>query len=144
MQPDPVRLEDTRGWLVKAEKDLRSAEHGLSASPPLLEDVVFHCQQAIEKVLKGFLAWHDIPFRKTHSLEEIGRQCVNIAPALKDLVDKAAPLTEYAWKFRYPGGMEEPTNKDAEEALHISCEIYNQILAKLPFEARPSSDYRNR
>jgi hypothetical protein len=33
--------------------------------------------------------------------------------------------------------MEEPTNKDAEEALQISHEIYKQILAKLPFEARP-------
>jgi hypothetical protein len=55
MQPDPVRMEDTRGWLVNAQKDLRSAEHGLSAAPPLLEDVVFHCQQAIEKALKGFL-----------------------------------------------------------------------------------------
>ncbi len=43
MRHDPVRVEDTRAWLIMAAKDLRSAEHGLTASPPLLEDVVFHC-----------------------------------------------------------------------------------------------------
>ncbi len=72
MPLDPVRLEDTRDWLTKANKDLLSADHGLVASPPLFEDVLFHCQQTVEKVLKGFLAYYDIPFRKTHSLEELG------------------------------------------------------------------------
>ena len=137
MQHDPFRLADTRAWLTKAEKDLRSAEHALSASPPLLEDVVFHCQQAVEKALKGLLSWHDIPFRKTHSIEEIGQQCLAIEPAMKDKFYRAAPLTEYAWKFRYPGALEQPTSEEAEEALHISHEIYEDVLARLPSEARP-------
>lgn len=137
MQNDPVRVADTQAWLVKAEKDLKSAEHGLTASPPLLEDVVFHCQQVVEKSLKGFLTWHDIPFRKTHSLEEIGQQCLVLEPTMKELLDRAIPLTEYAWKFRYPGNIEEPTREEAEEALHISREIYTDILARLPVEARP-------
>lgn len=137
MQHDPVRVADTRAWLIKAEKDLRSAEHALSASPPLLEDVVFHCQQAVEKVLKGLLSWHDIPFRKTHSIEELGQQCIAIDPAMKDKLYQAAPLTEYAWKFRYPGAPEEPTNEEAEEALCISHEIYEDVLVRLPPDARP-------
>ncbi|MFB0505883.1 MAG: HEPN domain-containing protein [Thermodesulfobacteriota bacterium] len=59
-----------------------------------------HCQQTVQKTLKALLTWYDIPFRWTHSLEEIGQQCVNIDPKVKGLVDRAAPLTEYAWKFR--------------------------------------------
>jgi HEPN domain-containing protein len=137
MQSDPVRQEDTRAWLTKAAKDLRSAENGFSAYPPLLEDVVFHCQQAIEKTLKGFLTWNDIPFRKTHSLEEIGRQCTNIEPAFEEVVDEAAPLTEYAWKFRYPGGVEEPTKEEAEEALKIAHKIQEKVLSSLPPEVHP-------
>jgi hypothetical protein len=35
--------------------------------------VAFHAQQAAEKALKAFLAFHDEPFRKTHGIEEIGR-----------------------------------------------------------------------
>jgi HEPN domain-containing protein len=137
MQHDPVRSEDTRGWLIKAEKDLKSAKHGFSASPPLLEDVVFHCQQAVEKALKGFLTWHDVPFRKTHSLEEIGQQCIDLDPTIKDLIDQAVPLTEYAWKFRYPAEIEEPTLEEADSALAISQKVYSEVLAKIPFLARP-------
>jgi HEPN domain-containing protein len=102
MQHDPVRVADTRAWLTKMSKDLRDAEIDLAADPPLLEDVMFHCQQAVEKVLKAFLTWHDRLFRKTHDLVEVGGQCVTIDSTLEPLLRRAAPLTEYAWKFRYP------------------------------------------
>jgi HEPN domain-containing protein len=139
MPHDPVRVADAHAWLSKAMHDLRSAEHGLIASPPLLEDVAFHCQQAVEKTLKAFLTWHDIPFRKTHSLEEIGRQCIGVDPALEPLVDQAVPLTEYAWKFRYPGEPEEPTSEEVEEALQVAHEMLNAVLTRLPTEVRPSN-----
>jgi len=57
----------TNSWLRLAEKDLLAAKK-------LLEDemlgnlVFFHCQQAIEKILKGILEEHLIPFPKTHSV----------------------------------------------------------------------------
>jgi HEPN domain-containing protein len=112
--------------------DLKAAEHGLTASPPLLADAVFHCQQAAEKTLKGFLMWFNIPFRKTHSLEEIGEQCLDLDPSLRDLVDKAVPLTEYAWKFRYPGEPQEPDFEEVKEALSIARDLYEAIVARLP------------
>jgi len=73
--------------------------------------VLFHCQQAYEKALKGLLTWHDIPFRRTHSLEKIGEQCLAREPALKGVLDQAAPLTEYARKFRYPGDIDDPPKR---------------------------------
>lgn len=117
MPHDPARVAETRGWLVRASSDVRAAEHELRATPPLLDDIVFHCQQVAEKSLKGFLTWHDRPFRKTHSIEELGEQCLQVDPTLKGLIDRAVPLTEYAWKFRYPGEPEEPSSQEAEEAL---------------------------
>jgi HEPN domain-containing protein len=94
--------------------------------------MLFHCQQAAEKALKGFLTWHDVAFRKTHSLEEIGQQCVNIDPTLRELLDRVVPLTEYAWKFRYPGDFEEPTGQEAEDALQIVKDFCDAILGRLP------------
>lgn len=129
---DPAITEDVRAWLGRAAADVRAGEVDLAASPPLLEDVLFHCQQAAEKALKAFLAWHDQPFRKTHSLEEIGRQCAQLDPSLDGLVDRAAPLTEYAWKFRYPGEAEPPILEDATSALDLAREVYESILARLP------------
>lgn len=137
MLPDQARREDTRAWLAKAEVDLRSADHALTASPPLLEDVVFHSQQAVEKTMKGLLTWSDVPFRKTHSLEELGRQCVAIHPVLLPLVDEAAPLTEYAWKFRYPGEQVPPARQETEEAVRIARSVFAAVLEQLPPEVRP-------
>ena len=137
MPHDAVRVSETKAWIVKSARDLQAATHNLQAAPPLLDDVVFHCQQAVEKALKGYLTWHDQPFRKTHSIEEVGEQCLAIDPSLKPVVDRAVPLTEYAWKFRYPGDPEEPTQEEADEALAIAREVFDAILARLPKEIRP-------
>jgi len=137
MPHDQARVQDTRAWLMKARLDLEAAKHDLKASPPLLADVVFHCQQMAEKAMKGLLAWHDVPFRKTHDLEEIGEACLGVDATLKGLVDRAAPLTEYAWKFRYPGEPEEPASAEAKEALALARELFEAILMRLPEETRP-------
>ena len=137
MPSDPMLVAETRAWLKKASQDLKAARHSLAAAPPFLEDTVFHCQQAAEKALKGFLMWHDQPFRKTHSLEELGEQCLDLDESLRDLVDRAALLTEYAWKFRYPGDPEEPSREEAEEALGIAGELVAGVLRRLPPEVAP-------
>lgn len=136
MQHDPARIADTRAWLQKATSDLRAAVHDLEAVPPLLDAVVFHCQQAVEKAMKGFLAWHDRPFRKTHNLEEIGEACLEFDPSLEPHVDRAVPLTEYAWRFRYPGEPVEPAPEDAREALVVARDVVEALRNRLPEEAR--------
>ena len=72
MVDDPVRVAEAQGWVAKARDDVRGAKIDLEAEPPLLTDSLFHCQQAVEKALKGYLAWHDKPFRRTHDLVELG------------------------------------------------------------------------
>lgn len=137
MRHDPARIEDTRAWLRKAALDLDSARILCKHEPAHLGNAVFHCQQAAEKALKAFLAWHDEPFRKTHNLEELGRQAVALDPAFRAFVDRAATMTDYAWQFRYPGEPEEPSRDEAEEALALAREIYDAILTRLPEEVRP-------
>lgn len=46
MPRDSARVAETREWLQKAALDLRGARIDLDARPPLLEDALFHCQQA--------------------------------------------------------------------------------------------------
>jgi len=81
--------------------------------------------------------WHSVPFRKTHSLEELGEQCLDVDSTLRALIDCAAPLTEYAWKFRYPGDPEEPSFDETKEALQIAREVYEAVLGLLPEDVRP-------
>ena len=136
MPHDPARVSDTKSWLARAADDLEAAERLLKA-PAMFGAAVFHCQQAAEKALKGFLAWHDTPFRKTHDLEESGEACIAIDATLRETIDRAIPLTEYAWKFRYPGEPEEPTREEADDALAAARDVYAAIAALLPDEARP-------
>lgn len=86
MPSETPRLRDTRGWLSKADLDVHAARIDIDAYPPLLEDASFHCQQAVEKALKAFLTWHDQPFRRTHDLNELGRQVTAIEPELEPLL----------------------------------------------------------
>ncbi len=131
VKSDKAKSSDVESWLRKAANDIRGAEVDLAANPPLLEDAAFHCQQAIEKCLKGFLAWHDQPFRKTHDLVELGRKCSDINPSLEPLLKSVAPLTEFAWAFRYPGESPEPERGEIESALRLAKEVATTVRKQL-------------
>ena len=117
MPHDPALVAEVRAWLSKAAKDLATAEYELRADPPFTDDIAFHAQQATGKSLKAFLSWHGVPFRKTHNLIELEETCCQIDQGLEALLRQAAPLTDYAWKFRYPGDPQEPSAEEATSAL---------------------------
>jgi len=137
MPPDTVRTVDARAWLAKAAQDLRRVEILLAAEPPDPEGALFHSQQAAEKAIKGFLTWHDVPFRRVHEIDEIGRQCVGVDSSLADLMGRADALTKYAWRFRYPGAAYGPTVDEGLTAFNLAREVMSSILARLPIEVRP-------
>lgn len=137
MEHDTPKVQDTKAWLAKAAVDLRAAELDRTADPPITPDIVFHAQQLAEKTLKAFLTWHDLPFRKTHNLVQLGEQCVRIAPNLEPILQQAATLTEYAWKFRYPGDPDVPPTEEAEEALSLARNVYRNVLNLLPAKLHP-------
>lgn len=63
--------------------------------------------------------------------------CLKLDSSLKEIVDHAVPLTEYAWRFRYPGEPEEPTLNEAKEALTTARDVYEAVLKCLPVDVRP-------
>jgi HEPN domain-containing protein len=135
MQPE--KIEEVRSWLAKAQTDLRPAAVDLGTIPPLVEDVMFHCQQAAEKSLKAFLTAHDSPFRKTHDLDELAIACGRIDAALEREVDPARELTAFAWKFRYPGEPAEPSREEAETVVSLAQKVYEAVRSRLPKETQP-------
>jgi hypothetical protein len=87
--------------------------------------------------MKGYLSWHDRPFKKTHDLAVIGGLCVEQDPTLERLCRMAEGLSVFAWVFRYPGDPAEPTQQEAEEAAQLARQVFEAMLSRLPAEARP-------
>jgi HEPN domain-containing protein len=137
MGHDAELIAETKAWLAKATRDLAAAAYELKADPPFAGDAVFHAQQAVEKGLKGFLTWHGQLFGKTHNLTELGERCAKLDPTLQPIVRPATRLTEYAWKYPYPGEPDEPSRQEAEEALATARQVCEALLSRLPGEARP-------
>ena len=80
-----------------------------------------------------------MPFRRTHSIEEIGEACLSIDATLSDMVDRGAPLSEYAWLYRYPGDPPSPTREETQACLALAHEVNAASLERLPVEARPNA-----
>lgn len=137
METDPERVTEVRGWTVRALGDLAAGAHDLEATRPFVGDALFHAQQAAEKAMKAFLAWHDVPFRKTHDLAELGQQCMRTDPSLEPICARVERLTVFAWVFRYPTDASEPPVDEAREALALARDLYDAILSRLPADVRP-------
>ena len=69
-----------------------------------------------------------------HDLAEIGRRCAGIDPSLESLLMRAASLTQYAWRFRYPGEPQEPSVEEAKRAIALAREVYEAVVSRLPPE----------
>jgi HEPN domain-containing protein len=131
MTPEELRLDEAKRWLEQAGKDLNAARILAPAEP---SRSAFHSQQAAEKAAKGFLAFHNAPFRKTHDLEELGKQCVALNPSLTGVFAKAESLTDYAVVFRYLEAPHEPDEAEAAEALEIASRLYREVRKLLALE----------
>ena len=92
-----------QSWLRKAEGDLRACEHLLALDEEDYFTSAFHAHQAAEKFLKAFLVRHQIPFRKTHDIQQLLQLTSQADHPLKDDLASAATLTPFGVEFRYPG-----------------------------------------
>ena len=129
MTPDQLRLEETRLWLDRARRDLRAAR--LLIAGDSHAEALFHCQQAVEKALEAFLTFHQRPFRRTHDLGDLSPDCLSIDETLQSVVAQAESLTQYAWRFRYPGAPYEPDASQAELEMQKADTVVGEIERRL-------------
>lgn len=130
-----------RSWLLKAEHDLASAELLSRGDNPLLDTAIYHCQQAAEKTLKGYLAFHELELEKTHDIRDLISDAITLEPEFSAWVTRGASLTKYATQFRYPNRFrDEPEPEEFDEALQTARELYLFVRALIPADAHPQED----
>jgi HEPN domain-containing protein len=125
------KQREVDAWIRKADNDMRGARIDMDAAPPLVEDALFHCQQAVEKAMKAFLTARDISFRKTHDLDELAMACEDIDASLKKALVPARNLSIFAWEFRYPGDSVTPSEKEACDAITTAEKVVMAVHQRI-------------
>ncbi len=135
-----AKCELVQARLLRAQRDLMAAQRLAAGDDPLWDTAAYHCQQAAEKAVKGYLVFCDRRFKKTHDVEEL----VKAADAYNDRFsawqDAAKLVTPYAQAFRYPVEGGEPLEIDEgqyRQAEQAAAGLFAFVCPLLPEEARP-------
>ena len=130
--------EEIKRWLIKAINDYKSAQKLLSQPEEeiITDTACFHCQQAVEKMLKAFLLNYNIEFGKTHSIEYLIKLCSKIDKEFEKLYEIIEGLTEYAIDVRYPDEFYIPSIEEAKEAFDTATKVKEFVLRKLKINGK--------
>ena len=120
----PESRELAQAWLAKARSDLSTARILIEGNQKHFDTGSYHCQQAAEKALKGWLTACEAPVPKTHFLVELLERSISFDDAFSPFRKHCETLGPLAHEFRYPGDIMEPALKDAQQALALAEEIY--------------------
>jgi len=124
--------ETVKQWIELADKDLALAIHTAKTMRPIPYEIVcFHCQQSVEKYLKGFLVSKGREPPYIHDLVRLVILCETEYPEFGQIKQKCAVLTEYGIQPRYPGGMQ-IIEEDMTKALYFAEGIKSFIQEKAP------------
>ena len=111
-----------KNWLYRAREDIAVINDLQESNPSeFTSTICFHAQQAVEKYLKAFLAFHDVDFPRTHDLDYLLLECQKINHNSFHLDLKE--LTEYGVSVRYPDDFYVPSTKESKEYINIAISV---------------------
>jgi len=115
-----MELEYVAEWFKFADMDLASADYLQGLLPKPLEIICYHCQQSVEKYLKGYLIYNgtDEP-PKIHNLAELCESCSAFDERFHGFAHICGILTRYGVGPRYPREIE-VTEHDMKKALEYA------------------------
>jgi HEPN domain-containing protein len=117
-------------WLLKAEHDILGVKRLIEIEPLLLDTAAFHCQQAVEKSMKSYLALNNAHIEKTHDLKLVQNETLKIDNTFQNF--HFGDLDDFAVNGRYPGDVDDLEKGEVEEYLKLAETIYATAKAKLP------------
>ena len=107
-----------------ADEDLDSAKFLTNKHPKPLEIISYHCAQAVEKYLKGFLEYNDIVPEKTHNLLKLLDRCIEIDESLKEIMKECELINKFTSQIRYIN-RKEVSEVETEYVLKFTEKIKN-------------------
>ena len=132
-------------WIRLAEGDLAMAHLALASEGfDVYELVGFHAQQAVEKLIKAYLAKRAVDFDEQHDIDYLQRLVGKVDMGLAARLDPAAALNRYAVGTRYPGRYGPVTRAQAETAVRISEAVRAELRPHLEDPPQSRGSLRDR
>jgi HEPN domain-containing protein len=119
-----MNIEDVKEWMQIADDDFDSAEILNQAFRKHYEIICYHCAQAVEKYLKGYLEYKDIAPEKTHNLSYLNSICIDEDNRFISIKTECDFLNKFANDIRYPHRYE-TKESDVNFCINIVKKIRN-------------------
>ncbi len=117
-------------WIIKSQNDIKSAEILYKENGPT-DALCFHCHQAVEKILKGFMIFSKKEFPKTHDLIYLLNLCKKIDEGFEGVKDKASFLNRFYIETRYPPEIVVYSRQESQEVLECAQKLTQFIVNKI-------------
>jgi len=101
-----MKINDVIEWMQIADDDLYSAKTLYESVRKPYEIICYHCAQATEKYLKGYLAYNDIIPQNTHNLLFLHEICVEKDNNFETIRTECSLLNRFTNEIRYPHRIE--------------------------------------
>lgn len=109
--------DQAKRFLKIADRDIRAFNVLKSALDVDLTTVCFHAQQAVEKLLKAVLLFHNIDPSRTHDLNKLAYTLTDNQINLPVNIEEISNLNPYAVIFRYDDMEIEILTRDEAEKI---------------------------
>jgi HEPN domain-containing protein len=118
-------------WIDRAGEDLKAAKL-LLASDDTLFSATFHCQQCIEKGLKGYILFKTKSHVDGHNLTWLCRQAIKSDQRFLKWLDESAMLNRYYIETRYPSDIPFVLNREkVSRVYNMAISMYNFICGEI-------------
>ncbi len=128
-------------WLFHANLDFLAAKC-------LIEDercyfaTAFHCQQCIEKALKGYMLFKIRRLYDGHNLTWLCKQAMQLDEHFRDYIKDSVALNRYYIETRYPADIPLDIDYDTiQEIFDITAQMLDFICDAIRFDF---SEYQNK
>ena len=118
-------------WIKYAEDDLVVAKLIIDSKIDSYQNVIFHSQQATEKIIKAYIIDNDIPFRKIHDLKTLISMIEPCFQIDNSLYHRIEIFVKFNIETRYPDLEEKPTLDEAKQAIAAAEWILNYFKSLL-------------
>ena len=137
------KVNRIKDWFYQADQDFGTAIIVFQHVPSYFETVAFHCQQAVEKYIKGLLVYYDSNFKKTHDVVFLLELLADKTNISADLYSKALSMEGFGVEIRYPNHKIYLTHEELDNTIKIAQEFRTFVMNKIDFkvdeEKLPSS-----